>query len=74
MSEPLSEPVQVALAQDAIEAEELQGLLDEAGIASEVHPDEESDGLKLVVAEGDVEAAQDAIELTAESDDAIPEL
>ena len=70
----MSELVQVALAQDPIEAEEIQALLEEAGIASEVHPDAESDGLKLLVAEGDVEAAQDAIELTSESDDAIPEL
>ena len=70
----MSELVQVALAQDPIEAEEIQALLEEAGIASEVHPDGESDGLKLLVAEGDVEAAQDAIELTAESDDAIPEV
>jgi type III secretory pathway lipoprotein EscJ len=70
----MSELVQVALAQDPIEAEEIQALLDEHGIASEVQPDGESDGLKVLVAESAVEAAQDAIELPSESDDAIPEV
>ena len=65
----MSELVQVALAQDAIEAEEIQGLLEEAGIESEVLPDGETDGLKVLVAEGAVEAAQDAIELPADSDE-----
>ena len=70
----MSEMVQVALAQDPIEAEEIQALLDEHGIESEVQPDGESDGLKVLVAESAVEAAQDAIELPSESDDAIPEV
>ena len=74
MSDPMSELVQVALAQDPIEAEEIQALLDEAGIPSEVQPDGETDGLKVLVGEDAVEAAQDAIELSSESDDAIPEI
>ena len=65
----MSELVQVALAQDPLEAEEIQGLLEEAGIASEVQPDAESDGLKVLVPEGSVEAAQDAIELPADPDE-----
>jgi hypothetical protein len=65
----MSELVQVALAQDPIEAEEIQGLLHEAGIPSEVQPDGETDGLKVLVAEDAVEAAQDAIELPADSDE-----
>ena len=65
----MSELVQVAVAQDPIEAEEIQALLDEAGIPSEVQPDGESDGLKVLVAEDAVEAAQDAMELPSPTDE-----
>ena len=45
----MSEMVQVALADDATEAEEIQALLEDAGIASEVAPDDDSDSLKILV-------------------------
>ncbi len=48
----MSEMVQVALAEDATEAEEIQALLGDAGIESEVAPDDDSDSLKILVPEG----------------------
>ena len=69
----MSEMVQVALADDATEAEEIQALLEDAGIASEVTPDDDSDSLKILVPEDAVESAQDVIELTPGDDDTTPE-
>ncbi len=65
----MSGMVQIALAEDATEAEEIQALLDDAGIESEVQSDEDSDSLKVFVAEGAVEAAQDVIEPPTDTDD-----
>ena len=59
----MSEMVQVALAEDATEAEQIQALLEDAGIDSEVAPDDDSDSLKILVREDAVESAQDVIEL-----------
>ena len=70
----MSEMVQVALADDATEAEEIQALLQDAGIASEVAPDDESDSLKILVAEDAVESAQDVIELAPADDETTPEV
>jgi type III secretory pathway lipoprotein EscJ len=62
--------VQVALADDLTEAEEIQALLEDAGIESEVRPDDDSDSLKILVPEAAVETAQDVIELSpAEADE-----
>jgi uncharacterized surface protein with fasciclin (FAS1) repeats len=66
--------VQIALAEDAAEAEEIQALLEEAGLESEVQTDEDSDSLKVFVPEAAVEAAQDAIEPASEGDDSTAEL
>ena len=66
--------VQIALAEDAAEAEEIQALLEEAGLESEVQPDDDSDSLKVFVPEAAVEAAQDAIEPSAETDEPVAEL
>ena len=66
--------VQIALAEDAAEAEEIQALLEEAGLDSEVQPDEDSGSLKVFVSEAAVEAAQDAIESPSESDEPLAEL
>ena len=66
--------VQIALAEDAAEAEEIQALLEEAGLESEVQPDDDSDSLKVFVPEAAVEAAQDAIEPASETDEPIAEL
>ena len=46
--------VQIALAEDAAEAEEIQAILEEAGLESEVQPDDDSDSLKVFVAEAAV--------------------
>ena len=65
--------VQIALAEDAAEAEEIQAMLEEAGLDSEVQSDDDSDSLKVFVAEAAVEAAQDAIESPTETDELIAE-
>jgi len=70
----MSEMVQVALADDATEAEEIQALLEDAGIASEIAPDDDSDSLKVLVPEDAVESAQDVIELAPADDETTPEV
>ena len=70
----MSEMVQIALAEDASEAEQIQALLVDAGIDSEVAPDDDSDSLKILVAEAAVEAAQDVIELAPADEETAPEL
>jgi hypothetical protein len=68
--------VQVAVAGDVTEAEELQGLLSAAGIESQLEPAVEHDPalpedlpLKVLVDESDVDDARDAIEALSESED-----
>jgi hypothetical protein len=70
--------VQVALAEGVAEAEEIQSLLEAAGISSELemavdhHPRETEDApQKVLVPEGDLEAAQHAIESLTDPDDLI---
>jgi hypothetical protein len=65
--------VQVAVAGDATEAEEIQTILAAAGIESEVKPEDEADALTVLVPESEVEAAQDAIEALTEPDELIVE-
>lgn len=68
--------VQVAVAGDIAEAEEIQTILRSAGIESalepavEHHPSEvENAPQKVLVPDSDVEAAQDAIEAMTEPDE-----
>jgi hypothetical protein len=70
--------VQVALAEDVTEAEEIQELLRAAGIESELepavehHPRETEDApQKVLVPEAQLEAAQHAIESLTDPDDLI---
>jgi hypothetical protein len=70
--------VQVALAEDVTEAEEVQALLQAAGIDSQLetavehHPRETEDApQKVLVPEDQLEAAQHAIESQTEPDDLI---
>jgi hypothetical protein len=70
--------VQVALAEDVTEAEEIQELLRAAGINSELetavehHPRETEDApQKVLVPESQLEAAQHAIESLTDPDDLI---
>jgi len=68
--------VQVTLAGDVAEGEEIQELLAVAGIESQLEPAVEHDPealddppLKVLVAESDVDEARDAIEALTEPDD-----
>jgi hypothetical protein len=70
--------VQVALAEDVTEAEEVQALLQAAGIESQLetavehHPRETEDApQKVLVPESQLEAAQHAIESLTDPDDLI---
>jgi hypothetical protein len=65
--------VQVAVAGDVAEAEELQEILRNAGIASELEAEGPDDPLVVRVPDHDLEAAQDAIEALSEPDDLIAE-
>ena len=65
--------VQVAIAGDVTEAEELQELLLDAGIEAEISAETDDDPLTVLVPEGSLEAAQDAIEALTEPDDPIAE-
>ena len=69
----MSAMVQIALAEDATEAEEIQALLEDAGIESAVQSDDDSGSLKVFVAEGAVEAAQDVIEPPTDPDEVVAE-
>lgn len=61
--------VQLAVAGDVAEAEELQELLRNAGIESELEAQGPDDPLTVTVAEGELDAAKDAIEALTEPDD-----
>jgi hypothetical protein len=72
--------VQVAVAGDVTEAEEIQGMLRDAGIVSELetavehHPSATDDApQKVLVPESDLEAALDAIEAMSEPDELLGE-
>ena len=61
--------VQVAVAGDVAEAEQLQELLQNAGIAAEIGAEGEDDPLTVLVPEDSLEAAKDAIEALTDPDD-----
>jgi len=61
--------VQVVVAGDSSEAEELQELLQNAGIEAEIGTEGEDDPLTVMVPEGELEAAKDAIEALTEPDE-----
>jgi hypothetical protein len=63
--------VRVAVAGDVTEAEEIQAMLTEAGIASELEPGED-DSLAVLVPEASVDLAKDAIEAMTEPDELAP--
>jgi type III secretory pathway lipoprotein EscJ len=68
----MTEMVQVAVAGDITEAEEIQGILRTAGIDVELG-DGEDDSVTISVPEDSVEEAQDAIEAMTEPDEVIGE-
>lgn len=61
--------VQVAVAGDVAEGEQLQELLRNAGIEATIEAEGEDDPLTVLVPEDSLEAAQDAIEALSEPDD-----
>jgi len=61
--------VQVAIAGDVTEAEELQELLRNAGIDCELDPSGPDEALTVLVPEDSLEQAKDAIEALTEPDD-----
>lgn len=65
--------VQVAVAGDVAEGEELQAILATAGIESKLQAEGEDEPLTLVVPEASLEAAQDAIEALTEPDELVSE-
>jgi hypothetical protein len=65
--------VHVATAGDVAEAEEIQDILRNAGIDSEIEAAVEDDAVTVIVSESSLEAAQDAIEALTEPDDLISE-
>lgn len=69
----MSGNVQVAVAGDVTEAEELQEILQKAGIEASIEPAPEDDAVSILVPEADLDAAQDAIEALTEPDEIISE-
>ncbi len=65
--------VQLAVAGDVTEAEELRTILASAGIDSELATAEEDDAFAVLVPESSLEAAQDAVEALTEPDELIDE-
>jgi hypothetical protein len=65
--------VQLAVAGDVTEAEEIRTILEAAGIDSELAAADEADALTVLVPESSLEAAQDAIEALTEPDELIDE-
>jgi len=66
------EKVQVAVAGDVAEAEEMQAILLAAGIDAELETGQD-DGLTVLVAESDLTSAREALEALTEPDDLIAE-
>jgi hypothetical protein len=62
--------VQVAVAGDVAEAEEIRTILREAGIESELHAAQD-EPLTVLVPDSSLEAAQDAIEAMTEPDELV---
>jgi hypothetical protein len=61
--------VQVVVAGDVAEAEEIQEMLRNAGIDAEIGTEGEDDPLTVLVPENELAAAQDAIEALSDPDD-----
>jgi hypothetical protein len=65
--------VQVVVAGDVAEAEEIEEMLRKAGIDAEIGTEGEDDPLTVVVPEDQLAAAQDAIEALSDPDDLLAE-
>ena len=67
--EPLEPMVQLTVAGDVTEAEQIEGILRAAGIESRLEASDEADAVKVLVPESELEAAEEAIEALSEPDD-----
>jgi hypothetical protein len=67
----MTEMVQLAVAGDVTEAEEMQAILTEADIESELQASDEADSVMVFVPETSLEAAQEAMLALTEPDDLI---
>lgn len=67
----MSEMVQLAVAGDVTEAEEMQAILSAADIESELQASDEADSVVVFVPETSLEAAQEAMLALTEPDDLI---
>lgn len=66
--------VQVAVAGDVTEAEEIQAILTNVGIETQLStPEDDADAVTVLVQETDLETALDAIEALTEPDDLVGE-
>jgi hypothetical protein len=63
--------VQLTVAGDVTEAEQIEDLLGAAGIDSKLEASDEADAVKVLVPESELEAAEEAIEALSEPDDPI---
>jgi type III secretory pathway lipoprotein EscJ len=68
----MREKVQVAVAGDVAEAEEMQAILVAAGIEAELETGQD-EGLTVLVGEADLTSAREALEALTEPDDLIAE-
>jgi type III secretory pathway lipoprotein EscJ len=68
----MRQKVQVAVAGDVAEAEEIQAILAAAGIDAELEAGQDG-GLNVLVAETDLTSAREALEALTEPDDLIVE-
>jgi hypothetical protein len=69
----MTEMVHAAVAGDVREAEEIEEILRDAGIDSQLEAEIDSDAYAILVPEADLERAQDAIEAGTEPDDLVAE-
>ena len=69
----MSGMVQLTVAGDVAEAEEVQDILRNAGIDSSIEQSPEEDAVSVLVPEAELETAQDAIEALTEPDELISE-
>jgi hypothetical protein len=69
----MSGMVQLTMAGDVAEAEEMQEMLRNAGIASSIEQAPEDDAVSVLVPEMELAPAQDVIEALTEPDDLIAE-
>lgn len=61
--------VQLAVASDVTEAEQIEDLLRQVGIEPRLEASDEADAVKVLVPESELETAEEALEALTESED-----